>query len=178
VIWLGSAAAALSGLAAAARAGDGAAVLARTDVRALTRSLSTQVVAAYLARLGANRPVSPMQKMLANSYGASIADAMIGKMLTAENLTRILQTGTSAVPDLPAIGGLPALGELRTEAFSILGRFSPISPSALAVRLSATADEASYAAIELHREGLDWKLAGFTLPKAQLNALAAALPAK
>ena len=30
-----------------------------------------------------------MEKMLINTYGATIADAMAAKMLTAENLTQI-----------------------------------------------------------------------------------------
>jgi hypothetical protein len=50
-IYLGSALVSLSGLGEAARAGDGAGVLARTDMERLRRSLVDQIVSAYLKQL-------------------------------------------------------------------------------------------------------------------------------
>src|SRR5436309_1244115 len=93
LIYLGSAAYSLADLIAASREGNGAAVMQRIDVPSLTRSLTNQIVAAYLERVGATRRVSPLEKMLVNSYGASVADAMVAKLLTAEKLTHILKTG-------------------------------------------------------------------------------------
>src|SRR5882757_9402595 len=115
LIYLGSAASSLSKLVAAARAGDGAAVIELTDVPALRRSLTNQIVAAYLERTGATRRVSPMEKMLINTYGATIADAMVAKMLTADKLTQILKTGNlDGTAGLPSFAGLPALANLQT----------------------------------------------------------------
>ena len=105
--YLGSAIVSLGGLVEAARAGDGAAVLARTDTVRLRRSLVDQIVVAYLRQLGQDRPVKPWERLAANTYGASIADAMIAKMLTAENLTAILNKGTINS------GGAPAVNMLR-----------------------------------------------------------------
>lgn len=58
------------------------------------RSLVDQIVTAYLIRTGQNRPIKPIERSLANTYGATIADALVAKMLTAENLTNILQNGS------------------------------------------------------------------------------------
>jgi hypothetical protein len=180
LIYLGSAASALSQLIAAARAGDGAAVIERTDVRALNRSLTNQIVAAYLERIGATRRISPMEKMLINTYGATVADAMVAKMLTADKLTQMLKTGSlDGASGVPSIAGLPALADLHAEDwFALLGRLSFVQPVLLAIRVSKTSDPDNYAAINLHYEGFGWKLSGIALPKAVLRDLAASLPVK
>jgi hypothetical protein len=72
----------------ATRAGDGAGVVARTDTARVRRSLVDQIVSAYLKRLGRDRPVKTLERLAANIYGASIADAMIAQMMTEENLTK------------------------------------------------------------------------------------------
>lgn len=179
LIYFGSAAISLSKLAEAARAGDGAAVLERTDVQGLRRSLTDQIVHAYLERIGAARRVSAMEKVLVNTYGASIADAMVGKMLTADKITQMLKSGNLDAPGVPSFAGLPSLANLHTENWlSLLGRLNIIKPVLLAIRISETSDPDGYAAIDLHYEGLDWKLSGIELPKAILRDLAAGLPAK
>jgi hypothetical protein len=179
-VYLGSAASSLATLASAARAGDGAKVLERTDVKALNRSLTNQIVGAYLERIGATRKVSAMEKMVINTYGASIADAMVAKMLTADNLTQMLKNGNlEGRSGLPSFAGLPALANLQTRNWlALLGRLNFIQPMLLGVRVSETSDPENYAAINLHFEGADWKLAGIELPKAMVRSLAANLPVK
>jgi hypothetical protein len=179
-IYLGLAASSLSTLASAARAGDGAKVLERTDVKALNRSLTNQIVGAYLERVGATRKVSPMEKMLINTYGASIADAMVAKMLTPDKLAQMLKTGNlEGTVGLPSFTGLPVLANLQTgDWLSLLGRINFIQPVLLGIRVSDNSDPESYAAINLHFEGADWKLAGIELPKAIVRTLAASLPVK
>jgi Protein of unknown function (DUF2939) len=180
VIYLGSAAYSLAGLIAAARAGNGAAVMERIDVPSLTRSLTSQIVAAYLERVGATRRISPLEKVLVNTYGATVADAMVAKLLTAERLTQILKTGNlEAAPGVPNLAGLPELTGLSNEDWlSRLGRVSFVQPVLLAIRVSPSSDPESYAAINLHYEGLGWKLSGMVLPKAAVRELAASLPVK
>jgi hypothetical protein len=179
-IYFGSAATSLSSLAAAARAGDGAKVLELTDVKALNRSLTNQILSAYFERIGATRRVSPAEKMLINTYGASIADAMVAKMLTADRLTQILKTGNlDGAAGLPSFAGLPALANLQTgDWLSLLGRINLVQPVLLGIRVSETADSESYAAINLHFEGTGWKLSGIELPKAVVRTLAASLPVR
>lgn len=179
LVYLGSAVSSVSKLAAAARAGDGAAVLDRSNVQGLRRSLTDQIVRAYLERIGATRKISAMEKMLVNTYGATIADAMVAKMLTADKLTQMLKSGNLDAPGVPSFAGLPALANLHTENWlSLLGRLNFIQPVLLGIRISDTSDPDGYAAINLHYEGFDWKLSGIELPKAILRDLAASLPAK
>ena len=180
MIYLGSAAWALAGLIAAVREGNGAAVMERVDIPSLTRSLTSQIVAAYLERLGATRRISPMEKMLVNTYGATVADAMVAKMLTAEKLTQILKAGNlDAAPGVPNLTGMPALAELQKEDWlSLLGRVSFVQPVLLAIRVSPTSGPDNYAAINLHYEGAGWRLSGMVLPKTVVRELAASLPIK
>jgi hypothetical protein len=62
--------------------------------------LVDQIVGAYF-----ERPLNPMQRT--NTLGASIADALVAKMLTEETLTKILHDGlvTEGLPDaqMPAL---------------------------------------------------------------------------
>ena len=179
-IYLASAAASLASLASAARAGDGVKVLEQTDVRALNRSVAHQIVGAYLERIGETRRVSPTEKMLMNTYGATIADAMVAKMLTADNLTQMLKTGNlNGTSDAPSFAGLPTLASLNTTNWlSLLGHVSFIQPVLLGIRVSESSEPEQYAAINLHFEGSGWKLSGIELPKAIVRTLAASLPVR
>ena len=170
-IYVASAIASLNGLVAAAKAGNGTEILARTDVPRLTRSLVDRIVSAYLIRNGQNRPIEPIERVLANTYGASIADALISKMLTAENLTNILQKGSlSADGDsqIVALGGIDT-----SKVFQRLGRLSLVKPVELSVQLG---DEEGAGAISLHFAGNGWKLSGLNLPTRTVEELAMSLP--
>jgi hypothetical protein len=168
-IYVGSAVVSLGGLVEAARAGDGAGVLARTDIGRLRRSLVDQIVSAYLKQLGRDRPVKPLERMAANTYGASIADAMIAKMLTAENLTLILNKGAISSGG-SAIGNMQRLTEIDTSnVFETLKLISPIKPVEFLIRLGASE---TAGAISIHFEGDGWKLSGIQLPSAATELLA------
>jgi hypothetical protein len=179
-IYLGLAASSLATLASAARAGDVAKILEKTDVKALRRSLTNQIVNAYLDQIGATCKVGAMEKMLINTYGATIADAMAAKMLTADNLTQMLKSGKiEASQGLPSFSGLPALADLHTGNWlSLLGRVNFIQPVLLGIRVSEKSDPESYAAVNLHFEGTEWRLSGIELPKPIVRTLAGSLPVK
>jgi Protein of unknown function (DUF2939) len=171
-IYVGSALVSLSGLIVAARAGDGAGVLARTDTERLRRSLVDQIVSAYLRQLGKDRPVKPLERVLANTYGATVADAMIAKMLTEENLTRILKSGAISSGEGP-IANMQGLGEIDTSnVFGMLNRISPIKPVEFLVWLG---DSENAGGVSIHFEGNGWKLSGIQLPTAALQVLAQSL---
>src|SRR5689334_6888868 len=95
-IYVGSAVVSLGGLVKAVRAQDASEVLARTDTARVRRSLVDQIVQSYLREIGRERTVKPLERLAANTYGASVADAMIAKMLTPESLTTILNKGSIA----------------------------------------------------------------------------------
>ncbi len=168
VIYVGSAVWSVKGLVEAAQSGNGAAIIARTDLPRLKRSLVDQIVRAYLER----RPLNPMQRMLANTLGASIADALVGKMLTEENLTKILHDGviTEGLPDAqtPALAGLDV-----SNTFGIIRRLSPVKIVEFEISLG---NDASSGAFSMHFEGNGWKLSGVNLPAKAVRALAETLP--
>ena len=91
--YAGSAAVSLDRLVQAVQSRDAAAVMSRTDLPRLKRSLVDQIVAAYLNRIGQKRAVKPLERLAANTYGASIADVIAGKLLTQERLTELLNSG-------------------------------------------------------------------------------------
>jgi Protein of unknown function (DUF2939) len=167
VIYVGSAILSLNGLAGAARDGDGAAILSRTDLPRLRHSLVDQIVFAYLKRVGRDHQVKPMERLVASTYGATIADAMVGKMLTADNLTQILRDGRVAVGEtdvnLQRLSDLDASGVLQK-----IGRLSFVKPVEAQVRLGDGDDAGG---ISLHFEDFGWKLSGVQLPAAAIETL-------
>lgn len=179
-VWLGSAIYSVGQIANSARTGDGAAVLARTDVPALRRSLTEQIVRAYLERLGETRKVSQFERLVSNTYGATLADAMVAKLMTAETLTNLLKSGRFDGADkAPAFDGLPSLGDVNTDdMLDVLGRVHFIQPVLLAIRVSTRQEADQFAAIQMHLDGSGWRLAGIEIPKAIIGKLAASLPAK
>ena len=72
--YAGSAAVSLHQLVQAVQSKDAAAVMSRTNLPRLKRSLVDQIVAAYLNRIEQKRAVKPLERLAANIYGASIAD--------------------------------------------------------------------------------------------------------
>ncbi len=169
-VYIGSAIVSLNGLVGAAKAGDGAEILARTDVPRLKRSLVDQIVTAYLVRTGQNRPIKPIERLLANTYGATVADALVAKMLTAENLTNILKNGSLGADgdsQLIALAGIDTSKVLES-----LGRLSLVKPVELSIRLG---DKEGAGAISLHFEGNGWKLSGLNLPTRAVQELAMGL---
>lgn len=179
-VYYGSALYSLSHLTAAVRDGDGAAIVARTNLPRLSHSLSEQIVKAYLERVSATRQVGAMERALIGGYGASVADALVSKLLTPENLTELLKAGRIAgTNSTPALNGLPSLTDLRSiNWLTQLGRAHYINPAKLSIRVSKTADPEYATAIVLHRSSLSWKLAGIDLPRKVLRDLAARLPAR
>ncbi|MCK1432707.1 MULTISPECIES: DUF2939 domain-containing protein [unclassified Bradyrhizobium] len=170
-IYVGSAVVSLSGLIGAVRAENGADVLARTDTARLRRSLVDQIVGAYLKQIGRERPVKPLERLAANTYGASIADAMIGKILTPENLTDVLNKGAIRVGGVDA--NMLSLKEIDTsKVLETLRRISPTKPVEFQIRLGQNDKDGG---VSLHFEGNGWKLSGIQLPNAAVQALARSL---
>jgi hypothetical protein len=168
-IYLGSALVSLDNLAKAVKAGDAAEVIARTDFIRLRRSLVDQIVSAYLKQLGRDRPIKPLERLAANTYGASVADAMIAKMLTPENLTEILNKGAIR-SDGDAIANMQIFSDLDTSrVFATLKRISFTKPVELMVALG---EGEKAGGVSIHFEGNGWKLSGIQLPSQAVQVLA------
>jgi hypothetical protein len=171
-VWIGSALVSLDGLVKAARAADGAAVLNRTDMFRLKESLVDQIVSAYLKRLGRDRPVKPLERMAANTFGASIADAMLSKMLTEQNLTQLLNSGTINFGQPATMNMYRLTGIDTSKVLDVLKRLSLVKPVEFSFRLGDTNDGG---AVTLHFAGDGWKLSGIQLPTTALQGLADSL---
>jgi len=159
----------------AARAGDGAEVLARTDIGRVKRSLTEQIIDAYLERVGKGAKATTV--LVANTYGASLADAMLSKLLTADNLRQLLATGsagsgseTLAIPPISAIDPRNAL--------AFLPRLFPVNIVQMGIRVSEATSGDDYAAVSLRFDGTGWRLATITMPKGRVRELASSLPVR
>lgn len=60
-------------------------------------SLVDQLMVACLNRLGQKRPVRPFERMAINTFSATIADDLVVKFMTPENLPVLLNSGTFAM---------------------------------------------------------------------------------
>jgi len=172
--YVGSAAVSLQGLVRAAQSGDAAAVMSRTDLPRLKRSLVDQIVAAYLNRIGQKRAVKPLERLAANTYGASIAEVMVGKLLTQERLTELLNSGKVSLDD-SYLGGMGQLSRVApSKLLETAKRIRLVNPVEFSLQLGSSQDDGD---ISLHFEGDGWKLSGIRLPSAVLDALSKHLPA-
>ena len=172
--YAGSAAVSLDGLVQAAQSGDAAAVMSRTDLPRLKRSLVEQIVAAYLNRIEQKRAVKPLERLAANIYGASIADVIVGKLLTQERLTELLNSGKVSL-DASYLGEMGQLSQLApSKVLETAKRIRLVNPVEFSLQLGNGQDAGS---ISLHFEGDGWKLSGIRLPSAVLDALSRHLPA-
>ena len=97
---------------------------------------------------------------------------MIAKILTEENLTRILNQGAIG-PGGGSIADMQRLSELSTSStLEMLSRISPIKPVEFLVRLGDTENAGG---VSLHFQGDGWKLSGIQLPAVAVQALAQSL---
>src|SRR4051812_44661036 len=166
--YAGSAAVSLQGLVQAAQSRDAAAVMSRADLPRLQRSLVDQIVAAYLNRMGQKRAVKPLERLAANTYGASIADVMVGKLLKPEHLTELVDSGKVS-PDSSDFGRIGQLSQLPASGLlENAKRIRLLNPVVFSLQLGSGQDGGG---IDLHFEGDGWKLSGIRLPSAVLDAL-------
>jgi len=172
--YAGSAAVSLHRLVQAVQSKDAAAVMSRTNLPRLKRSLVDQIVAAYLNRIEQKRAVKPLERLAANIYGASIADVMVGKLLTQERLTELLNSGKISLDasDLGEMGQLSRV--VPSQLLETAKRIRLVNPVAFSLQLGNGQDDGD---ISLHFEGDGWKLSGIRLPSAVLDALSRHLPA-
>lgn len=178
-LYIGSACISVGRLVESVRASNSSDIMARTNLPLLKQSLVDQIVGTYLRRIGQTKPVGQLERMAANTFGASIADAMLTKMLTAENLTELLKTGRSNLP--AGEGGafrIPPLDEMGIGIKELIQRLSFIQLRLLEFRLSTDSNEDEVSSISMHFEGDQWKLAGIKLPTSVVSQLAERLPVR
>ena len=161
--YAGSAAASLDRLVRALQSEDAAAVMSRTDLPRLKRSLVDQIVAAYLNRIEQKRAVKPLERLAANTVGASIADVIVGKLLTPEQLAELLNSGTVSL-DGSELGKMGQLSQVApSKLLETAKRIRLVNPVEFSLQLGSGQDAGG---ISLHFVGDGWKLSGIRLPSA------------
>jgi hypothetical protein len=159
---------ALFDLVGAVRERNLAAVAARVDVGALSRSLSEQIMRGYARVAGA--PTSPLAQQLVISLGAGLADPLVEKMVTPEAVADLIQIGWpiavlgSKPDDVPGISYRGHAWKLYLASEYGIDEF----------RLWLPVDKplAEQYRLTLRRSGLTWKLIGVVLPEAVQNRFA------
>lgn len=176
--YVASAVVSLTEVVRAAQSGDGERLRGYVDLDSVRGSISSQVVAAYLAEIGETRRISQLERTLAMSLGTTIADAVVDKILTPENLAVLLKSGRVQTDTGTAVAGditpLAAIGRLNL--FDILSRVRLIKPVEFAIQVGSSRDPERASAFHMHFEGDGWKLSAIEFPKATLRDLASKLP--
>jgi hypothetical protein len=177
LVYAGSAVVSLLGVVSAVRIGDAAQIMTRTDLPRLRHSLIDQVMSAYLDRLYQKRPVRPFERMAINAFGTTIADDLAMKLMTPENLSVLLKSGTvrNAAENI-TFGTMTSLSELDvSDIVAFAGRITLVKPVEFALRLGETQDAGS---VSMHFEGTRWKLSGIGLPHGVLANMIDRLPTR
>jgi hypothetical protein len=167
----------LEELVSAARAADGTRLLALTDVPRVRHSLVDQIITAYLQKIGRNRPVKPFERMAIETFGASIADELVIKLTTPDNIAALLNSG--AVRDAAnkiEISNMAPLARFDVSSFAnVIAHVAPFKLFEFSLRLGSGQSAGS---INMHFDGPRWRLSAINLPTSAVQNLVDRLPAR
>lgn len=176
-VYAGSAFVSALDLVSAVRSSDAAQVMTRTDLPRVRHSLVDQVVSAYLDRLGQKRPVRPLERMAISAIGATIANDLAIKLVTPENLSAVLKSGTvrNGAENI-TFGTMSSVAELDVSNICVFaGRITLVKPVEFALRLGDSQDAGR---VSMHLDGTTWKLSGIGLPPKVLANMVDRLPTR
>jgi hypothetical protein len=156
-------------IASAIEARDGAALAKLVDFKALRKSLTKQIVAAYIELTGKEKQLGLMGKTLAVGIGTSYAEPIVAQLLNEQTLIDLLTKGETGG------GGGGA-------AVKIPAEFAPFSKSALQsgwqtwwsseyglgdyyIYLPPGKARDKQFKVKLSLKEMQWKLAGIDLPQ-------------
>jgi len=156
-------------IASAIEARDGAALAKLVDFRALRKSLTKQIVAAYIELTGKEKQLGLMGKTLAVGIGTSYAEPIVAELLNEQTLIDLLTKGQ--------VGGGGGVGVVKVPA-----DLAPFSKSALEsgwrtwwaseyglgdyyVYLPPDKTPDKQFKVRLSLKDLQWKLTGLDLPQ-------------
>lgn len=162
----------------AAERGDSVAVAKRIDFVMLRRSLSRQVIRAYLDKSGKGRKLGSLASGLAAAVGANVADPYLAQLLTPDRVTTLLGEGRlkpltvenrtlnfeARVPRLSAIYGSDAASVVFDSYYDGIVDFVFNVPQ-------GSADDEDGYGVHLRLVGTTWKLGGVDLPKPILDRI-------
>jgi hypothetical protein len=152
---------ALYDIATKAEAGDTAGVSERIDFAALRRSLTGQIINAYIRLSGIKVAPGGITAALAGS----VADPLIEKLISPEALLDLLRNGWpgAALPERPP--GLAAIGSASFNNWWALFASSEYGLSGFSVSLPVEKPAAQQFRVYLALTRQGWKLSGLDLPE-------------
>ena len=163
---------ALYDIARAVQAGDAARIEQRVDFPSLRRSLSDQIIAAYLRVTGMK-----LERGVVGAFGGGIADAMVGKLVTPEALAALLREGwpKGVLAERPPDVAVPDFAEFGNIARLYAASDYGIGEFRIALPLDA-APERRFR-LQLALKNWTWRLAALDLPPSLSERLARELVA-
>ncbi len=154
-------------LASVASQGDARAVMRRTDLPALTRSLSSQIAYAYLEQNPQFRKMLPLEQQIVGSVSGGAANELLRGILTPENIAALLNNGRLGLPLAGGQGAgtpwrIPALREaFRTGPWQALLNSRFDGPLSFVVGMNSA--QGRYR-VHMHLSGTTWRLSGLDFP--------------
>lgn len=137
------------------------------DYPELRRSLTEQIVGAYLKASGKSQQLGALGSQFATGVGATIADPMVEKLLNSKALIALF-TGEQATAGMPSGTSLSIAGLKLDSAFSSgwqLFKDSEYSGGLYYVSLPPDAPADKRFRVRLRLSDWQWKLAGVGLPE-------------
>lgn len=168
----------LRDIAADLQARDSAALSKDVDFASLRRSLTEQIIAAYLRITGRAAQLGIFGTAVASAIGSSVADPLISQIINPENLIDLLNGGTVSTQFGPVAlktGQLPTVS-LSSAWRAWLGAEYRLDRFSIAVPVSAPRAEQYRLRMQLIQ--WRWKLTGIDLPETLRNQLAQELAKK
>jgi len=166
----------LRALAAALQAGDVTAINEEVDYPRLRRSLTEQIIGAYLRLTGRASQLGALGP-LATAVGASIVDPWVSQIVNPENLVQLLRGGTVSSELGPVsfrFGNLPSTLNLAWDAWLSseywFNRFS--------IWLPPGASQADQFRLRMQLSQWHWKVTGIDLPEKLRDQIAGELAKK
>jgi hypothetical protein len=153
--------AALYDIAMKAQAGDAAGLRERIDFAAVRRSLTRQIIDAYLRLSG--RRVDPSG--ITTAVAGSVADPILEKLVSPEAMLDLLRNGWpgAALPERPP--GLAGIGSASFGNWWALFANSEYGLSGFSVSLPVEKPVAQQFRVYLSLSRQGWKLSGLDLPE-------------
>jgi hypothetical protein len=166
--------AALYDIATKAEVGDAAGVSERIDFAAVRRSLTRQIISAYIRLSGIK--VSPSG--ITTAVAGSVADPIVEKLISPAAMLDLLRNGWpgAAIPERPP--GLAGIGSASFGNWWALFANSEYGLSGFSVSLPVEKPQAQQFRIYLSLSRQGWKLSGLDLPDDILTKLTEQLIAR
>jgi len=168
VLWVGYAASAFVAVyefANAIQQRDGAAVARRVNFSAVRRSLTEQIVVAYLQLTGKDARLGQLGRGMAVAAATSIAEPILAKLVSAEALIELLQNAGPAagLPDNSA--AFPGLGSGALGNVWQVFIHSEQGLRSFALAVPLTAPPPLQFRLHFRLTGWRWKLSAIDLPE-------------